>query len=211
MWPFWRLPLLGGGAVPGAAAFPDAWAADVGVDCAEDEANDGGVDGAGCDGVSGACAAGGIGGGPVPLAGPVGVWAAASAVGDVSGNRLAAFHSRKRDMQRERDRLNADIKNAERKRLRLIERAKGLSDEDLYLILGQRAAANAKAAARALAKAAAAAAKAASAPPPKAVGAPTAAPVPSPKAAGAPKAVLAPPPHVPAAKAKGKAKAMSKR
>ena len=90
--------------------------------------------------------------------GPAGsdcVWAAAAGVVDhaqVSSQQLA---QRKKALRVEREQLNKDLRNADRKRARLLERARGLTDDDLMNIIASRAAAKSKAAAKAKAKAAA--------------------------------------------------------
>ena len=65
-------------------------------------------------------------------------------------------------MQRANQRLAADLKNAERRRQRLFDKAKGLNKADLQAIIGMKVAAE-KAKANAKAKAAKAKAKAAAA------------------------------------------------
>ena len=93
-----------------------------------------------------------------------GVWAAAAGIGDVAGHAVAALEERRKELRRERDAVAKELRNAERKRQRLLERARGLTDNDLLSILATRAAAKAvpkakgKAAAKATAKAAAKAA-----------------------------------------------------
>ena len=92
---------------------------------------------------------------------------AAAAMGDTGADQLAGLNARKRAIQQDRRRLAQDIKNAERKRTRCVEKARGLSDTDLVAILATRAAAKAKAVAKAKAKTKAkakAAAKVAAAP-----------------------------------------------
>ena len=82
-----------------------------------------------------------------------GVWAAAVAMGDPAVDHLSALAERKRTLEAERQRLALDIRNAERKKARLVERARGLSDVGLMQIVASRAVANAKANAKATAKA----------------------------------------------------------
>jgi hypothetical protein len=67
---------------------------------------------------------------------------------------------RKRELKRERDRVTKDLRNSQKRRDRLFERARGLSDEDLTDILAQRAHAKAKAKGRGKKAKAKAAAKA---------------------------------------------------
>ena len=86
-----------------------------------------------------------------------GVWAAAAALGDAAGDERAAMVRRQRELKDERRRLQMDMNNANRRRGRVIERARGLTDADLLDILAARAAAKAKAKANAKAKAKAAA------------------------------------------------------
>ena len=64
-----------------------------------------------------------------------GVWAAAAGVGAV-GNELAALVNRKRALAAEQAAINRDLRNAEKRRAGLCERARGLSDADLIAILG---------------------------------------------------------------------------
>ena len=82
-----------------------------------------------------------------------GVWAAAASIGDQSAERLAELDLRKKQIAAEKERIAKDIRNTERKRIRLMERAKGLSDSDLMAIVATRATAKAKASAKAKAKA----------------------------------------------------------
>ena len=84
-----------------------------------------------------------------------GVWAAAAAIGDQSATELAQLEQRKKELQAQREIVKRDLRNAQRKRVRLLERARGLTDADLTSILATRAAAKAKAKAKASAKAAA--------------------------------------------------------
>ena len=86
-----------------------------------------------------------------------GVWAAAATIGDQSAERLAELDLRRKQLAAEKEQIAKDIRNTERKRIRLMERAKGLSDSDLMAIVASRATAKAKASAKAKAKAKAAA------------------------------------------------------
>ena len=86
-----------------------------------------------------------------------GVWEAAALIGDQTVERLANLEDRKKRLYVEGEALKKDIKNVERKRLRLKEKARGLSDADLLDIIATRAAAKAKAHTKAKAKAKAAA------------------------------------------------------
>ena len=79
-------------------------------------------------------------------------------IGDEQAQRVAALNSRRRALQEERKALLKEVRNEERKRKRRLEKARGLSNNDLLEIAAQRVAqANAKAAAKAKAKAKAAA------------------------------------------------------
>ena len=86
-------------------------------------------------------------------AGSEDVWAAAAGIVDQSQASLQQLEQRKKELVAEREQLNKDIRNADRKRARLLERARGLSDSDLVSIMASRAAAKTKAAAKAKAKA----------------------------------------------------------
>ena len=80
------------------------------------------------------------------------MWAAASAIGDPN----AAFDllsARKRDLAQERRRLSKELKQEERKRARRMDKARGLSDDDLMSIVAMRVTAKAKAKAKPKAKA----------------------------------------------------------
>ena len=142
-----------------AGAFPNPWAAEA-ADAAEaagEGADDGAVDigedavGAGSgegedDRGGGAALDGGApaDGAPAGAAGDGALWAAATAVGDRGGEVLRVLEDRRRDLKRQRDQVNRDLRNAERRRARLLERARGLTDADLIGLLGARAAAKAK-------------------------------------------------------------------
>ena len=84
-----------------------------------------------------------------------GVWAAAAALGD-PGAHQQELEARRKQILRERDEVRRALRNEDRKRQRLIEKAKGLSNQDLMDILAARAAAKAKAKPKAKAKAKAA-------------------------------------------------------
>ena len=86
-----------------------------------------------------------------------GVWAAAAGVVDSAQASLQQLEQRKKVLRAERDQVNKDIRNADKKRARLLEKARGLSDDDLMNIIACRVAAKSKAAAKAKAKAKAAA------------------------------------------------------
>ena len=87
---------------------------------------------------------------PVDLGGAVGnaMWAAGMAIGDVRGARLAALRQRESELLAERRLLARETKNEDRKRRRLMEKARGLSFDDLHRIVDQMALAKAKAAAK---------------------------------------------------------------
>ena len=51
------------------------------------------------------------------LDGGVAVWAAAAAIGDVGGTRLADFRARRQELKRERDRLYTEIRKEEKNEL----------------------------------------------------------------------------------------------
>ena len=121
-----------------------------GVDFADDELEeeaegDGAADVGGIGGIAaGAGDVGGAGGG---------VWAAAAALGDAAAGRRAELVQQQKDLKAQRRRLTMDLANENRKRVRLLEKAKGLSDADLMAILASRAAAKAKAKPKATPKA----------------------------------------------------------
>ena len=84
--------------------------------------------------------------------GDVGVWAAAAAIGDPAADSLADLNTRRKDLLAERRRVAKAIKNQEKQRQRIVERARGLSDDTLIAIVASRACAKVKAAAKAKAK-----------------------------------------------------------
>ena len=92
-----------------------------------------------------------------PSASSGGVWEAAALIGDQALEQLTDLENKKKKLCLEKQALQKDIRNAERKRLRVKEKARGLSDTDLLDILASRATAKAKAHAKAKAKAKAAA------------------------------------------------------
>ena len=75
-------------------------------------------------GVGGGAPAAGFGGGGV-------VWAAAAALGDAAGDERAALLRRQRELKDERRRVQMDLLNANKRRARLLDRARGLTDADL--------------------------------------------------------------------------------
>ena len=75
-------------------------------------------------------------------------------IGDEQAQRAAALEERRRALQEERKALAKEIRNEERKRKRRLEKARGLSTDDLLEIAASRAAqAKAKAGGKAKAKA----------------------------------------------------------
>ena len=83
---------------------------------------------------------------------PAHLWAAAAAMSGQSPDRLQEIKEQQQEMRRVRARLQAELKNEERRHVRLVERAARLSDDDLQAILLKRAQAKAKAEAKAFAK-----------------------------------------------------------
>ena len=82
----------------------------------------------------------------------VGVCAAAAAIGDPAADLLADLNTRRKDLLVERRRVAKAIKNQEKQGHRIVERARGLSDDTLIAIVASRACAKVKAAAKAKAK-----------------------------------------------------------
>ena len=68
-------------------------------------------------------------------------------------DRIAQLRAQQATIHEERKRVQRELRNEERKRRRLVEKARSLSTEDLVTILGARAAAKAKAKAKAKAAA----------------------------------------------------------
>ena len=81
------------------------------------------------------------------------MWAAAAGIGDASRGELTRLEALRTQLTRQKRQIAIEIKNEERKRTRRIERARGLSDDDLLGIITARAAAKAKAKGNAKAKA----------------------------------------------------------
>ena len=81
------------------------------------------------------------------------LWAAVAGIGDVSRGELTRLEALRTQLTRQKRQIAIEIKNEERKRTRRIERARGLSDDDLLGIITARAAAKAKAKGNAKAKA----------------------------------------------------------
>ena len=79
---------------------------------------------------------------------------AAAALGDdpAARGRLQQLEDEQKQLQLAKKRLVKDIANEQRKRARLLEKARHLSDADLAAIIGERAAIAAKAKAKAKAK-----------------------------------------------------------
>jgi molecular chaperone GrpE (heat shock protein) len=80
-----------------------------------------------------------------------------AALQDPGANRIAELKAARAALLAERKRVAADLRNEERKRQRLLAKARNLNNEDLIAILGARVAAKAKAKGKAKAKAKAAA------------------------------------------------------
>ena len=75
----------------------------------------------------------------------MGVWAVAALMGDRNSTALKDLADQRRDLRKQRDELNRMTRNEDRKRARILERARNLSNDDLLSILGSRAAAKANA------------------------------------------------------------------
>ena len=73
-------------------------------------------------------------------------------VGDRRAAVVSTLDQRRRDLKREQQNISKEIKLENRKRQRLLEKARGLSDTDLLSVVATRAAAKAKAKAKARAK-----------------------------------------------------------
>ena len=80
------------------------------------------------------------------------VWSAAATTRDEHAERAADLRQRQKELAREKAVVVSEIRNAEKKRRRRMERARFLSDEDLGSIIASRANANAKAKAKASAE-----------------------------------------------------------
>ena len=142
--------------------------ADEGVDeeaaTATEAAAGGGVAPAGGGGAAAAGGGvGGAGGGPAlavtdggavwlgahavvaPGGGGVSVWAVAALMGDRCSTALNDLADQRRDLRKQRDKVNHTTRNEERKRARILERARSFSNDDLVAILGSRAVAKANA------------------------------------------------------------------
>ena len=77
----------------------------------------------------------------------------AALMGDSYGADVRQMVLDRKALQAQRAHLSREIRNAERKRQRMLVRAQGLSDADLLQLVAVRAAAKAKAAAKGKAKA----------------------------------------------------------
>jgi hypothetical protein len=127
-----------------AAAGGDLDATDSGADIAQTAAIAAGGLAASttpCDGVADAAVPKAVPAAPPAAIAPAAdVWAAATGVGDTTAAEVLALTKRRTELRQERNRVNKELKNAERKRQRILERARGLSDDDLVAILATRAA-----------------------------------------------------------------------
>ena len=56
------------------------------------------------------------------------VWDAAALIGDPNSTALKSLTEQRRDLRRQRDEINRQIRNEEKKRSRVIERARSLSN-----------------------------------------------------------------------------------
>jgi len=115
------------------------------------------MDGAAAAGAADAAAAAGAvaagADGAAPAGGAVGVLAALGGMDDPRANRIAALKDQRAQLLANRKAVQKELKNEERKRQRLMDKARNLSNEDLASVLGSRAVAAAKAKAKAEAKA----------------------------------------------------------
>jgi peptidoglycan hydrolase CwlO-like protein len=66
-------------------------------------------------------------------------------MGDRCSTALNDLADQRRDLRKQRDEVNRVTRNEERKRARILERARNLSNDDLVAILGSRAVAKASA------------------------------------------------------------------
>ena len=87
-----------------------------------------------------------------PASSSGGVWEAAALIGDQAAERLTDLEQQRKRLHAEKEALTKDIRNTERKRLRLKDKARGLTDLDLMDIIATRAAAKAKSHTKAAAK-----------------------------------------------------------
>ena len=72
---------------------------------------------------------------------------------DASADAVKTLEERRAELQRERMQLKKDLRNENRKRKRLLSKARGLSVDDLLAVVTMKAGAKAKAKAKAGAKA----------------------------------------------------------
>ena len=72
---------------------------------------------------------------------------------DASADTVKGLEERRAELQRERARVQKDLKNENRKRKRLLSKARGLSVDDLLTVVTMKATAKAKAKAKAKAHA----------------------------------------------------------
>ena len=116
------------------------------------------MDGAAAAG-GGAAGAAAMAGGGAAVADPAAAAAAAAAMAilgnanDAAANRVADLEQQQRAINQQRKQVAKDLKNEKKKRQRVMDKAKTLSDAELLQVLGARANANAKAKAKAKAKA----------------------------------------------------------
>ena len=68
--------------------------------------------------------------------------------GDTSADAVARLSARKAELRREQRDVTKEIHNTQRKRTRLLEKARGLSDAELLAVVSTRAAVKAKAKAK---------------------------------------------------------------
>ena len=73
------------------------------------------------------------------------VWAVAALMGDRCSTALNDLADQRRDLRKQRDEVNRMTRNEERKRARILKRARNFSNDDLVAILGSRAVAKANA------------------------------------------------------------------
>ena len=80
-----------------------------------------------------------------PGGGGVSVWAGAALMGDRCSTALNDLADQRRDLRKQRVEVNRMTRSEERKRARILERARNFSNDDLVAILGSRAVAKANA------------------------------------------------------------------
>ena len=74
-------------------------------------------------------------------------------VGDRHADHVANLDGRRKSLKREQQQISTEIRNEHKRRQRLLEKSRGLSDEELLSVISTRAAAKSKAKAKAKAKA----------------------------------------------------------